>query len=80
MTAYYFGVRHGTYAAAAAAVAFVAAMLVPGAKWPIYGGVAVFVLAISLLGPRFGRPVAKATLLVQVRRSATWAMRRLGRR
>jgi len=80
MTAYYFGVRPGTYAAAVSAVAFVTAMLVPDAKWPIYGGVAVFVLGLSVLGPRFGRPAASASLLRQVRRSATWAMRRIGRR
>ena len=80
LTAYYFGTRLGAYAAAAAAVAFVAAMVVPGAKWPVYAVVAIFVLGITFFGPRFGRPAASADLLRHARRTVTWFLRRTRKR
>ena len=76
MTAYYFGVRLGTYAAVGAALAFVCALVVPGVKWPLYGLVGVFVLGITVLGPRFGTTAANADLVRHLRRSVTWAIRR----
>lgn len=80
MTAYYFGVRFGTYAAVGAALAFVCALVVPGVKWPLYGLVGVFVLGITVMGPRFGQSGASTDLVRHLRRGVTWVIRRTRRR
>lgn len=80
MTAYYFGVRLGTYAAVGAALVFACALVLPGVKWPLYGFIGIFVLGITVLGPRFGKSAASADLVRHLRRGVTWVLRRARRR
>jgi len=55
LTAYYFGLRLGLYAAAATAGALFATLVVPGVTWLVYGAVAVTIVGLVYLGPRYGK-------------------------
>ena len=77
VTAYYFGVRNGGIAAAVAGGLFLAALVMPGRALMIYGLVGVGLMAVLALGPRYGRPGARANLLKVVRRMAGQLLRKL---
>lgn len=70
LTAYYFGIRTGVTAAAASALLFFVAAVVPGTTILVYSLVGLFVAGVCWLGPR--RPA-------QAENDARAAMRRLGR-
>ncbi len=56
ITAYYFGIKPGGYAALVAAALFFVAALLPGLALPVYGLVVVALVGIFFLGPRVQRP------------------------
>ena len=64
LTAYYFGLKWAAYAAAATALLCVAATFMPRWSLPIYGAIAVGIVAIFIIGPRRKRP-ADAVLAVR---------------
>jgi hypothetical protein len=68
LTAYYFGLRRGAYAAVATAVLCLIAMFVPGTGWPIYGALALACVAIWQLGKRRARPTDAVLATRWVRR------------
>jgi hypothetical protein len=55
LTAYYFGLRLGVYAAAATAGALFATIVIPGMTWLVYGAIAVSMVGLVYLGPRYGK-------------------------
>ena len=59
LSAYHFGLRSGMIAAGVTAVLLVAAMVMPGYAFKIYGVVAVGVVGICLAGPRIARDEAR---------------------
>ncbi len=56
LTAYYFGLKRGAYAAVAAAVLCLVAMVVPGVGLPIYGALAAGAIGVWWFGKRRQRP------------------------
>jgi hypothetical protein len=70
LTAYYFGLRPGLYAAAATAALCMLAMFKPGWSLPIYGALAISAVAVIVIGPRRKRP---PDVVLAVR----WARQRL---
>ena len=76
LTAYYFGLKPGGYAAAAAAALFGVAALFPGLAVPIYTLVSLALIGLLFIGPRVQRPGHRADLLRWVRR-AVRQLRRL---
>ena len=56
LTAYYFGVKPGVIAAASSALLFIVADVIPGTALLVYGAIAVFIIGVCLLGPRFVKP------------------------
>ena len=56
LTAYYFGLRLGLYAAAATAALCLVAMFVPGWSVPIYVLLAIGAVTVIVVGPRRKRP------------------------
>jgi hypothetical protein len=56
ITAYYLGLRAGMYAAIAAGLLFLAAMLVPAMSTIAYAIVAVGLIGVLVIGPRRERP------------------------
>ena len=52
LTAYYFGVKPGIIAGAGAALLFIAADVIPGAQLGVYVLVAMFIIAVCVVGPR----------------------------
>jgi len=68
LTAYYFGLKPGGYAAAAAAALFAIAALFPALSIPIYLVVAIALIGILFYGPRTQRPGHRADLLRWLRR------------
>lgn len=77
VTAYYFGLRSGGIAAAVAGGLFLAALVMPGRALTIYALVGVGLVVVLALGPRYGRPGAKANLLKLVRRTVGQLWRKL---
>jgi len=77
VTAYYFGLRSGGIAAAVAGGLFLAAMVMPGRALTIYALVGVGLVVVLALGPRYGRPGARANLLKLVRRMIGQLWRKL---
>ncbi len=71
LTAYYFGLRLGMYAAAATAGALFATLVVPGMTWLVYGAVAVTIVGLVYLGPKYG----KAAGVSGVRQALGWSKR-----
>jgi hypothetical protein len=55
LTAYYFGLRLGMYAAAATAGALFATLVIPGVTWMVYGAIAVTMVGLVYLGPKYGK-------------------------
>ena len=74
LTAYYFGVKPGIVAAAVSALLFIAAAIVPGAALGAYALIALFVIAVCVMGPRQGARQAEESKNV-VRR---WGKRVMG--
>jgi len=72
LTAYYFGLKPGGYAAAAAAALFAIAALIPGLAIPIYLVVAIGLIGLFSFGPRVQKPGRKTDFL-------RWAHRTLKR-
>ena len=67
VTAYYFGIKAGTYAAAVAAGLSLAAIVAPGwASWA-YALIAGGLIGVCFLGPRFGKPLSKHRAILGVR-------------
>lgn len=64
ITAYYFGVRAGAFAAVGAAGLFVMGIVMPSKLLWSYGFVGAFVVGVLLIGPRLpGRQEKKADFL-----------------
>ncbi len=76
VTAYYFGVRVGTYAAVAAAGLFFLAAVWPSRALFIYGVTAVGFLGILMVGPRRQTPGAKADVMRLLGKTLGWVRRR----
>jgi hypothetical protein len=71
VTAYYFGVRAGVYAAAAgAALVLVGIVVPPWSKWA-YSLLAIGLVGVCLLGPRVGKPLGQRKAVLAAR--AAWA-------
>lgn len=70
LTAYYFGVRHGIWAAGVAAGLFFVAAVMPPLKIVAYLLVAAGIVAIYAVGPRHGPSPASRTAVAQARRLA----------
>jgi len=79
LTAYYFGIRFGIYAAVGSTVAFFAALIMPGYRWPLYGVVTVFVLGVVVLGPKLGKPMANVQVIKHARKATSWLRKRVGK-
>jgi hypothetical protein len=58
LTAYYYGLRAGLWAAAGTAIVALAGTLVPGMRWPAYGLIAAAAIVIRVLGARRARPAS----------------------
>jgi hypothetical protein len=56
LTAYYFGLRRGVWAAAATFALLAVAAFVPRMQWPAYLLVAAAAVAVRLIGARRPRP------------------------
>ena len=78
LTAYYFGIRFGAYAAVASTVALVAALVLPSMRWTIYGSVALYLVGVGVLGPRSGKPMGNLAALRLARKGLSWVRNRLG--
>jgi hypothetical protein len=68
LTAYYFGVRHGIWAAGATAGLFFVAAVVPPLKLLAYGLVAAGIVAIYAVGPGRGPSPSSRMAVNQARR------------
>ncbi len=67
VTAYYFGLQAGMYAAAAGAgLSLVAVVIPPWAMWS-YAIIAIGLIGVCLLGPRFGKPLGQRKAILAVR-------------
>ncbi len=76
ITAYYFGMRAGAFAAVGAAGLFVMGILMPSKLLYTYGFVAAFVVGVLLIGPRLpGRNEKKADFLRIARMGTGKALR-----
>jgi len=73
LTAYYFGVRIGAFATVGSAALLVAALLIPGYRWQIYGLVALFVVGVCALGPKLGKSPPLGDVIRRGRRVSSWA-------
>jgi ABC-type dipeptide/oligopeptide/nickel transport system permease component len=73
LTAYYFGVRPGIWAAAVAAALMVAALVVPGYAFVLYTVVGAGVVGVVGLGPAYQRPGARQRADQVIR----WSIRRV---
>lgn len=69
LTAYYFGLKPGGYAAAGAAALFSIAAIVPSLAVPIYLVVSIALIGVLFFGPRVQRPGHRADLLRLLRRA-----------
>ncbi|MBT8493048.1 MAG: hypothetical protein KJO07_08315 [Deltaproteobacteria bacterium] len=78
LTAYYFGIRFGVYAAVGSSVVLIAALVVPSIRWTVYGGVALFVVGVVVLGPRIGKPMGNIEAVRYARKGLGWVRSRLG--
>jgi hypothetical protein len=67
VTAYYFGLQRGMYAAGASAALFLIAAVVPGASLVAYAVVGVGVAGVCLVGPRFQKPGHRTRVWLLVR-------------
>ncbi|HUH04320.1 MAG TPA: hypothetical protein VML75_20125 [Kofleriaceae bacterium] len=70
LTAYYFGLRPGAFAAGAAFLLFVAALMMPGSALLFYGVVSVGVVGLLFAGPRYGRKGARTDVFHVVGRAS----------
>jgi len=79
LTAFYFGLRTGAFAAGASLLAFLAAAVVPGVALWTYALVACGVIGVLTIGPRRADPThaARATRLVKQGLAALRARLRL---
>jgi hypothetical protein len=77
ITAYYFGLRLGGYAAAAAGALFLLAAVWPSQALLLYAIAGVGFLGILVIGPRRQAPGAKQDLLRGLGRGLGWIRRRL---
>ncbi|MCP4444212.1 MAG: hypothetical protein GY811_02555 [Myxococcales bacterium] len=76
ITAYYFGVRVGVYAAVASVGLFVLGIVMPSKLLWTYGLVGAFVVGVLVIGPRLpGRQENKADFLKATRSGMGKAMR-----
>lgn len=76
ITAYYFGLRVGAFAAAGAAGLFVLGIVMPGKLLWSYGLVGAFVTGVLVVGPRLpGRQQKKADFLKLTRKSTGKVLR-----
>jgi len=67
VTAYYFGLQAGLYAAVVGAgLSLVAVVVPPWAMWA-YSALAVGLIGVCLLGPRFGKPLGNRKAVMAVR-------------
>ncbi len=67
VTAYYFGLQAGLYAAAVGAgLSLVAIVIPPWAMWA-YAILAIGLIGVCLLGPRFGNPLGQRKSVMAVR-------------
>jgi hypothetical protein len=78
LTAYYFGIRFGVYAAVGSSAALIAALVMPGMRWTIYGGVALFVVSVVVLGPRIGKPMGNLEAVRLARKGLGWVRSQIG--
>ncbi|HTM20077.1 MAG TPA: hypothetical protein VL172_06215 [Kofleriaceae bacterium] len=72
VTAYYFGVRPGSYAAIAAAGLFFLAMVWPSRAMTIYVLMGIGFCGVLLVGPRRQAPGAKRDVMRLVGRALAW--------
>jgi len=71
VTAYYFGLKAGSYAAGAAGSLFMVAMVVPSwASWA-YALIAAGLIGVCFLGPRLGKPLGKHKAVFALRTVAS---------
>ena len=77
ITAYYFGIKPGGYAAAAAAGLFFTATVLPGLAVPIYLVVVVALIGVFFFGPRVQRPSSSRKYFGLAGRAAKRWWRRL---
>ncbi len=78
VTAYYFGLQAGLYAAAiGAGLALVAIVIPPWAMWA-YAILAIGLMGVCLLGPRFGKPLGQRKAVKAVRIAFKKARARFG--
>ncbi|RMH41852.1 MAG: hypothetical protein D6689_10020 [Deltaproteobacteria bacterium] len=82
VTAYYFGVRAGAYAAAGGAACALAATVVPQVASWAYAAIAAWLVGVAFAGPRWGRPPAGARAAVRAvaERARRWRRARAARR
>jgi hypothetical protein len=76
VTAYYFGVRLGGYAAAAAGGLFLLAAVWPSKALVLYGIAAVGFLGVLMIGPKRQVPGAKADVMRLLGKTLGWVRRR----
>lgn len=76
ITAYYFGIRVGGYAAAVAGGLFLLAGLWPSKALLLYAVVGIGFLAVLTIGPRRATPGAKRDLLRGLGKATGWIRRR----
>ena len=69
ITAYYFGLKVGGFAAAVAAGLFLLAVVMPSKALPIYGLVGAGFLGVLVIGPRRAKAEGKGDLLKWGRRA-----------
>jgi hypothetical protein len=67
VTAYYFGVKAGTYAAGASAALFFVGTVIPGWSSWAYALIALQLIGVCFLGPRMGKPLGQRKAILAVR-------------
>ncbi len=77
VTAYYFGLRLGWYAAAVAGGLFLLAMVWPSKALVLYAIAAIGFIAVLWIGPRRQVPGARQDLMRGVGRAAGWIRKRI---
>ena len=79
VTAYYFGIKAGTYAAAASAGLFLVAMTIPAWSSWAYALIAVGLIGVCFLGPRFGKPLGKHKAVLAAQSAIRTIYKRFGK-
>jgi hypothetical protein len=79
LTAFYFGIKWGVYAAAAALALLAAAMVVPGLTFWAYAAIGLGVIGVVTIGPRRAKPTQAFQAYTWVKKGTSEAKKRLAR-